>query len=276
MKIKYRVLLALLLISIILIATNQIHAVSVSERLSLGIGYPYVSLKYGAGKETSIELRGAFDSGISIYGGRFYYNFYSKGYVLGFAGVEADCLTFDVDSLQGNGWIIMPFIGGEYFINNNLSFGADIGPAYINVQSKAMNKDFIADGIEIVCNLAINWYFDTNQNKSKTEKIDSSKESEQTQAKDQTDNKAEEMKISIVGTITDVDGHPVSNATIKLIKEDEEIISVNSSEDGKYRMDWIIHGSYNMIVWKKGYKIVRKSMSTGKAITIDIILEENR
>ncbi|MGM0568983.1 MAG: hypothetical protein ACQESB_07210, partial [Elusimicrobiota bacterium] len=88
----------------------------ISQRLGLGLGYSYGLLKYGVSPLITAEGRYTFGSGISMYGGRIYYNLLNKNPVLGFLGVEAGYVAFDKDGIDGSGFLLQGFLGGEYFI----------------------------------------------------------------------------------------------------------------------------------------------------------------
>jgi len=53
--------------------TFGVDSIFSSERLSLGLGYPYFSLKCHP-----LELKYATGEGIDVFAGRFYLNFYKK------------------------------------------------------------------------------------------------------------------------------------------------------------------------------------------------------
>jgi len=135
------------------------HAVGKAEdlsgRLGLGLGNPYLCIKYGFNSKLSGELRAAFGEGIAVYGVRGYYNFNSQDKSVFFVGGELDTVNFEKKYLSGYGEVLMLFVGLEHFISKSLSFCFDIGPAYISLHSGEMDSD----GIEWVYNLGINFYF---------------------------------------------------------------------------------------------------------------------
>lgn len=155
-----RYILHCLLSIIFLSGLSTVNATDLSKRLGIGLGYPYLSLKYGFSSRFTGELRGAFDEGIGVYSVRGYYNFLVDERILGFAGADLGYITFDTEELKGTGTLIMPFVGGEYFLTEQLSVGVDIGPAFISLGSMVLGKDFSISGIEWVSNLGINYYFE--------------------------------------------------------------------------------------------------------------------
>jgi hypothetical protein len=144
-----------------------------SRRLGFGLGWPYVSLKYGLTPRFSIEGRGAFGEGIGVYGARLYYNFNPYDRAVIFTGLEGDYVNFDVDiedeeeGMKGKGYVGYLFVGGEYFINDNFTFNLDIGPAYIDLTEGEF--DLNVSGIEWLYNLGINFYLGSSKKEERPE-----------------------------------------------------------------------------------------------------------
>jgi len=130
---------------------------SLANRIGIGLGNPYIAVKYGLTSKFSVEGRGAFGSGILAYGARLYYNFNPRNRTVIFIGGEGDYVSFDVDDVKGLGVVGYGFVGGEYFITRKFTFNLDIGPAYIFL--KEGEFDFDVHGFEWVFNLGINYYF---------------------------------------------------------------------------------------------------------------------
>lgn len=130
-------------------------------KLALGVGWPYLSMKYGLSKILTIEGRGAFGSGIKAYGGRGYFNFSSGNKTILYAGVEADYISFDTEGVEGNGTLYMPFIGGEYFLSKKSSITLDFGPALINLKDseKIVGEKTFISGWEWIINFGLYFYF---------------------------------------------------------------------------------------------------------------------
>ncbi|MFQ5868059.1 MAG: hypothetical protein ACE5IT_08760 [bacterium] len=125
-----------------------------SDRFGIGLGHPYLALKYGFNPKLSGEVRAAFGEGITVYGVRAYYNFNPESMSVLFLGLEGDGVTFDKGDMAGTGFVLMPFVGIEHFITESLTFNFDIGPAYISLESEGVS----VRGIEWVYNLGINFY----------------------------------------------------------------------------------------------------------------------
>jgi hypothetical protein len=124
------------------------------NRLAVGIGYPYLSVKYIFTPKVSGELRLASGDGINVTLFRGYYNFYEKDSVTGFYGGDLGQAAFNTQGMAGAGQIISGFVGGEYSINKNLRLVSDLDLSYLNLGSGANS----ASGIEIVLNIGINYY----------------------------------------------------------------------------------------------------------------------
>jgi len=131
------------------------HANDHQRKWSIGLGNPYICLKYSASPKFSIEGRGAFGSGISVYSLRFYRNFTRRNKTVTFIGGEVGTINFDKPDKEGNGYVGMLFLGFERFISKRLTFLLDIGPAYISLSSEGTS----VEGIEWVYNLGVNIYF---------------------------------------------------------------------------------------------------------------------
>lgn len=168
-RITMRKLLAIaILISLFTFGTTTItNANNLSGRLGFGLGWPYLSLKYGLTPRFSIEGRGAFGKGIGVYGGRLYYNFNPYDRAVIFTGLEGDYVSFDVEieneeeGMSGNGYVGYLFVGGEYFINDNFTLNLDIGPAYMDFTESEF--DLNVSGIEWLYNLGINFYLGSSE-----------------------------------------------------------------------------------------------------------------
>lgn len=131
------------------------HANDHQKEWSIGLGNPYICLKYSASPKFSIEGRGAFGSGISVYSLRLYHNFSHQDKTTTFIGGEAGTINFDKPDIEGNGYVGMLFLGFEHSISKRLTFLFDIGPAYISLSSEGT----LVEGVEWVYNLGMNFYF---------------------------------------------------------------------------------------------------------------------
>lgn len=135
----------------------QAFAYNSNKNIGIGIGYPYISVKYGHNSKFSFEARGAFGDGVSILGGRSYYNFNPLNKIIPFLGIEGDYCIFETDEISGKGFIAYIFAGGEYYISKRVAFTMDIGSAYISLWEN--DYDLNARGFEFVFNTGINFYF---------------------------------------------------------------------------------------------------------------------
>lgn len=129
-------------------------AVCHAEGLSLGLGYPYLSLKYDF-KALAVEGRLVIDSGVQAYTGRWYWNFHRSDKLKGFAGLEGGYIKFDTLDTKGTGSEGALFVGGEYFMTKKLSLMMDFAPTLISLKSG--NTD--VNGVEYVVNLGLYYHF---------------------------------------------------------------------------------------------------------------------
>lgn len=127
----------------------------ISGKFGLGLGNPYISLKYGFSSKLSGEIRVAFGPGIVVYGIRGYYNFNPQNKGVISLGGEADLVSFNTEGISGNGNVLMVFLGFEYFLTDKRTLSIDIGPALITVSSEETS----VSGLEWVYNIGINFYF---------------------------------------------------------------------------------------------------------------------
>ncbi|MFH1957453.1 MAG: FlgO family outer membrane protein [bacterium] len=128
-------------------------------RLSLGIIYPGICIKYGFSNKFSAEGRFITDYGISAFGARGYINLnpeYSK--TLLSIGAELDYVTFktEVTSSSGSGTFEYLFFSIENFLSNNFSIVFDIGPAFAQLQES--NYQVSHNYTDFMFNFGINFY----------------------------------------------------------------------------------------------------------------------
>lgn len=154
-----KILLLLILCGLFLITfVSQLQANDRKGKMNIGLNYPGVSFRYGLGERLAVEIKGQFDSDITIIGPRVYYYF---GNLIGnidiFAGMENDVIFFKGDESKGKGLAQVVFIGVEYFINKKLSLGADIGQALILLSDDDTNESEFTT--QSIVNISINYYF---------------------------------------------------------------------------------------------------------------------
>lgn len=151
--------------------SEQTKATSNRGEFSIGLGYPYGSLRYG-GETIAGELKAAFGSGIQLWAGRFYWHFLNKDTIRLFTGGELGYIklsgTYDI---SGEGWEISAFAGVETFVADWFSVALDFSPMYINLHSG--NEG--ADGIEYVINLAVYIFPFKSARKVTTHKVQQNK-----------------------------------------------------------------------------------------------------
>jgi len=138
-------------------AAYPAYGEDISSRFGVGLNWPGLSVKYGLSPAFAIEARYQNESDINVFGPRIYYVLKGLDKLNLFAGAEADYLTFTGDVSKGTGSAGEIFVGGEYFINRNLSFQLDMGPAYISLNDA--NTSESVNGIETIVNLGVNYYF---------------------------------------------------------------------------------------------------------------------
>ena len=129
-------------------------AVCHAEGLSLGLGYPYISLKYDF-KALAVEGRYVNGSGVQAYMGRGYWNYYTSNKLKGFTGLEGGYVKFNTLDTKGNGSEAAVFLGGEYFFEKNISLMMDFAPTLITLKS---GKTTISN-VEYVLNLGVYFHF---------------------------------------------------------------------------------------------------------------------
>lgn len=143
--------------------TSDVESYDLTNRIGIGLGNPYISLKQDINSKFSTELRCAYGEDILVVGPRFYCNLNPEEKIVIYVGGEGDYVTFDKDDIKGNGYIGMAFVGIEYFSTNNLTFCTDIGPAYVSLSADSENE---TDGIGWIINLGINYYFSDSSKSS--------------------------------------------------------------------------------------------------------------
>ncbi|MEW6555810.1 MAG: tetratricopeptide repeat protein, partial [Elusimicrobiota bacterium] len=168
-----------------------------SAEFGVGLGWPYLGVKYNFSQRLGSELRWATGEGINVYAGRGYWNYYlgsdaeahssqpfsaaeveahkglkprlqgTSGLVKRrlqlFTGLEGGYISFDTLDIKGTGYEGAVFFGGEYFIFKNFSFALDFAPTFIGLKS----DEFKIDGVEWVANLAVYYYFTRNRHETR-------------------------------------------------------------------------------------------------------------
>ena len=124
---------------------------------------PGVGARYVAGKKVAVELKAGYDGTVGMFGGRWHFYFNPKAQRLNcFLGSVADYTLFKDGDTKGNGYAFQPLLlGGQYFLNKNLSFQMDAGPAVLFL--KDTNRSTSFNDIVIVINFALNWRFGTGE-----------------------------------------------------------------------------------------------------------------
>lgn len=135
-------------------SSTIVFASTLEKRWGIGLGNPYVSIKYNTSKTVAFEARGAFGSGINVYSARVYRNFTPKGKSVTFAGLEGGTISFEKKDIKGDGSFGMLFVGFENSLSEKLTFVLDIGPAYISLSSEGTS----VEGLEWIVNLGIYYY----------------------------------------------------------------------------------------------------------------------
>ena len=124
-----------------------------AAEMSVGLGYPYLGLKFAIAEPVSIEAKYAFGDGVDVLAGRGYWNFFYNHKVKAFLGAEAGALVFNAEGLEGKGFEYGAFIGGEYKIADKLGITMDIGPAVISLDAEDIN----IKGVEWIITVGIYW-----------------------------------------------------------------------------------------------------------------------
>lgn len=129
-------------------------ALCCAESLSIGVGYPYGSLKYDF-KALAVEGRYINGLGVQAYTGRGYWNFHQSTSLKGFTGLEGGYIKFNTMDTKGTGSEGAVFVGGEYFIAKKLSLMIDFAPTLISLKSG--NTDVSC--VEYVLNIGFYYHF---------------------------------------------------------------------------------------------------------------------
>lgn len=129
--------------------------IELAEKLSLGINWPGVAIKYGISNVVALEARAQFGEGATAFGPRLHINFFRTYAFVGFTGLELDYILFNSEMTSGDGFAIYGLIGCEIFAIRSISFLVDIGPAYVTLG----DEDYSVGNIHFVANLGLNFYF---------------------------------------------------------------------------------------------------------------------
>ena len=135
-------------------------SIGLAGGLSIGLGYPYVSIKYDF-PVMAIEGRFVTESGVKAYSGRGYWNYYSSDQLKGFTGLEGGYINFNTLETKGTGYEGAVFLGGEYFMNKWLSVLLDLAPTYMSLKHDA-DSSVSVQGFDLVVNIALYVHFGGN------------------------------------------------------------------------------------------------------------------
>jgi hypothetical protein len=122
---------------------------------SLGVGYPYLGLKYFFNEDLGLEARFYPGDGITVYAGRGYWSFVRSGNFSLQAGAEFGQFTFNSMTsdkalrVSGDGQEFGPFVGLDYFMDRQFSVLFDFYMPVMGVQSHAISLgdvEYVAEG----------------------------------------------------------------------------------------------------------------------------------
>ena len=122
-------------------AASLAPASNIRPGFSLGLGWPYVGLKYFFNNDLGLEGRFATGDGIDVYAARGYWSFLRYGNFSLQTGVEFGYFTFDTMNssntlkVSGSGYEIAPLAGVDYFMDRNLSVLIDFSMPVIDLSS---------------------------------------------------------------------------------------------------------------------------------------------
>lgn len=93
------------LLAVLLLGVGSFCSAEEPERtFAVGLGYPYLAVKYALGQSFAVEGRGAFETGIKVYVGRLYYNLKSEDKAVIYTGIEGDYITFEIGGTTELKW----------------------------------------------------------------------------------------------------------------------------------------------------------------------------
>ena len=113
--------------------------------LSVGVGYPYVGLKYFFNNDLGLEARFSTGDGIDVYAARGYWSFIRSGNISLVTGAEFGYFTFNTQTtdktlkVSGDGQEFGPFVGIDYFLDRQFSVLFDFSMPIIGLQSHAVS-----------------------------------------------------------------------------------------------------------------------------------------
>jgi len=137
------------------VSQSQVRSLAEPEKLGIGLGYPYICVKYNFIPAISSEIKYATGDGVNVIAGRLYWNFLFpiKGLNI-FTGMEYGAVIFNETDMSGTGTEASLFVGGEYFLADRFSFHMDLGPSAISLKNESAG----VEGVEWIANLALYYY----------------------------------------------------------------------------------------------------------------------
>jgi hypothetical protein len=132
----------------------NIYTPAAKAELSIGIGYPFLGLKYDFMPEIAGEIKYASTGqGIWVIAGRGYWNLLQTDKINVFSGIEFGQINFNHLDISGDGQEYGPFVGIEYNLAANRGLTLDIAPTFIDLKSQGI----INNGLEWVITAGFYW-----------------------------------------------------------------------------------------------------------------------
>lgn len=129
------------------------------RRVSLGLNYPGISLKFFPSSTIAFEARVQRSGKVTTVGGRLYWYPDILGFddsqFRPFLAVEGDYISFAGEFSRGAGIAAGGFAGLEYFVGKRISIQTDAGPVYIGL--KDGRSALRQSGLEYVLNFGVNF-----------------------------------------------------------------------------------------------------------------------
>lgn len=130
---------------------------NVNAEWSAGLGWPYISARYGFSPSIALEARVSSMENITVVAlrGSWSINNFRDINFKPFIGLEGGYISFNSLDIKGSGLEGSVFLGTEYFITKQISLAADIGPMLIGLNSDKVSSS----GLEWLVNAGIYYYF---------------------------------------------------------------------------------------------------------------------
>lgn len=144
----------ILLVVVCLLAGNSYAGTN--RRAGIALGINTLQIKYGLSDKWKVAANLAYEDYVFIIGGRVQRQKGLADSNVVFAGIDANWINFNTESILGKGYMLYLPLGLEQFATSKFSVTAEIGPAYVFLKSNSI--DVSQSGVDWMWNVYLTFY----------------------------------------------------------------------------------------------------------------------